>query len=261
MTRINIYAKADDDYDSYDKPALLGWFDPATSEAFEQDTEWDGNNMIGVITRSQWVDESLYRTKGGKWVRNNNATRYMNGPNLFEFLTDDEARDWLLRSECNDEAIERFFGDVADEEDRRPGRPEIGGRVTMSLGELLPAIDAYAARAGFSRAAAVRQLAGYGLVTASLPVGMKPIVFECDVVTGRIEIDDADWTDEDARWRFIADPFGTGASVMGAEVEPWGEDETGMERATKAVRELGYTIDGWEGEPGGTWRATITGRA
>ncbi len=168
MTRINIYAKADESgRDSYGKPVLLGWFDPKTAEIFEQDKRWDGSNMVGVITGSQWVDEYLYRTKGGKWVRNNDATRYMGGPDTYEFLTDDEARDWFLRSECNDGAIERFFGDVADEEDRRAGRPEIGGRITISLGtELLPKADAYAAGHGLSRAEAVRQLVETALAGA-----------------------------------------------------------------------------------------------
>jgi hypothetical protein len=261
MTRINIYTSDDEQAYGYGKPSLLGWFDPATSEAFEQDTRWDGNNMVGVITGSQWVDECLYRTKGGKWVRNNNATRYMGGPNTFEFLADDEARDWLLRSECNDEAIERFFGDVAEEEDRRPGRPTIGEPVGVRLGDHLPAIDEFAARAGLKRAAAVRRLAAIGLRAVTLPPGMQPIVVECNVVTGRIEIDGTDdWADRDARWEFIVDRC-SGASALGVTVEPWGENEFSMERAGQAVRDLGYTIGEWEGEAGGTWRAVVTGRA
>jgi hypothetical protein len=161
MTRINIYAPADEYGD--EKPALLGWFDPANAECFEQGKEWDGNNMIGVISRSEWIDEYLYRTKGGKWVRNHDAHRYMGGSDTYQFVTDAEARDWLLRSEANDEAVKRLFGDVADEEDRRAGRPEIGGAVHVRLGEALAKVDAYAAERKIKRADAVRLLAEGGL--------------------------------------------------------------------------------------------------
>jgi hypothetical protein len=177
MTRINVYTTADDsDYAAYDaKPELLGWFDTASAELFEQDKRWDGSNMVGVITGSQWVDEYLYRTKGGRWVRNRDARRYMNGPDTYEFITDEQARDWLLRSEANDEAAERFFGPVEDE--RGPGRPEIGGAVHVRFGEeLLAMVDAYAAGRSISRAEAIRRLTQDAVTrarvndTAPLPV-------------------------------------------------------------------------------------------
>lgn len=43
-------------------------------------------------------------------------------------------------------------------EDRGPGRPEIGGRVNIRLGDLVEAVDKWAERAGLSRADAVRKL-------------------------------------------------------------------------------------------------------
>ncbi len=168
MSRINVYAKtAPSSYDSYDStPELLGWFDPAKAERFDQDGEWDGNNMIGVLTGSQWIDEYLYRTKGGRWVRNLDSTRYCNGPDTYEFLTDEQAKDWLLRSGNHDEAVERFFGEI--EEERGPGRPEIGGRVTLALGpDLLAAVDALAAQAGVKRAEIIRQML-QGMVDAGV---------------------------------------------------------------------------------------------
>ncbi len=162
MTRVSIYAQPDDHTGPGDKPALLGWFDPARAERFGQGREWDGSNLIGVITGSQWIDESLYRTAGGKWIRNYDATRYHNGPDVYEFLDGEQARDWLLRS-GNDEAVERFFGAVAEEEDRRPGRPEVGGRVNTRLGDLLPRVDEWGAAHGISRAEAIRELVQRGL--------------------------------------------------------------------------------------------------
>lgn len=151
MGRINVYADAE----------LAGWFDPDSAERFDQDTEWDGHNSIGVITKSQWVDEYLYRTKGGRWVLNEDAHRYMNGPDTYRFITDDEAKDWLLRSVCNDEAVERFFDKI--EEERGPGRPKIGNEVLVRLGDLLGPVDDYAARTALNRAEAIRDLINLGL--------------------------------------------------------------------------------------------------
>lgn len=43
------------------------------------------------------------------------------------------------------------------------GRPEIGGKVHVALGDLLPRVDAYAAAQTVSRAEAIRQLLDRGL--------------------------------------------------------------------------------------------------
>jgi hypothetical protein len=165
MTRVNVY----DDISDYEQAegmtrALLGWFDPAKAERFDQDTRWDGNNMVGVLTGSQWVDEYLYRTSGGRWVRNHDATRYCNGPDKYEFLTDEQAKDWLLRSGNHDDAVERFFGE--GEEESGPGRPGVGAAVHVRLGDdLQAAVDALAAQAGVKRAEMIRRML-QGLVDA-----------------------------------------------------------------------------------------------
>jgi hypothetical protein len=160
MTRINVYT----DIDEYgaDTGELAGWFNTDSAEQFNQDTEWDGSNLIGVITKSQWVYEYLYRTKGGRWVLNHDEHRYRNGPDTYRFINDDEARDWLLRSQCNDEAVKRFFGEV--EEESGPGRPEIGGAVHVRLGDLLGRVDLYARESKYSRAEAIRELVLAGLI-------------------------------------------------------------------------------------------------
>lgn len=220
---------------------------------------WSDRDVItGDGSGGAGVGEAVMLTAGGKWALEH-WTNWQGQSNRYHWINAEEAHAWLLRNGEN-EAVEEYFGDQP-EEINLGGRPAIGGEALVRLGELRAPIDEYAARAELSRAAAVRRLAGFGLATVTLPVGMKPIVIECDVVTGRIEMDDASWADGDARWGFIADPFGSGANVMGTEVEPWGMDEFGMERATEAVRALGYTISEWEGEPGGTWKAIVTGRA
>jgi hypothetical protein len=168
MTRINVYTAPDEyatGYHAYThEPQLLGWFDPKAAEVFEQDKRWDGSNMIGVITGSQWIDESLYRTKGGRWVLNSNASRYHSGPNTYTFITGEQARDWLLRSECNDEAIARFFGEIEDE--RGPGRPKVGDQVCFTVpADVLTDLDAIAERDKTTRSALLRR-ATIAFVTA-----------------------------------------------------------------------------------------------
>jgi len=159
MSRVNVYKTYYDDLDDYTDSetteVLAGWFDPTKAEVFEQDKRWDGNNMVGVITGSQWIDEYLYRTKGGRWVLNHDAHRYRGGPDTYQFLTDAQAKDWLLRSECNDDAVERFFGEI--EEEHGPGRPGIGEQVCFTIpADDLAEIDAIAGRDGLARSATLR---------------------------------------------------------------------------------------------------------
>lgn len=154
MRRVNVWSPATEDGEpSY----MLGWFDIDAAEVFEQGTMWDGNNKVGVITRSQFVDECLYRTAGGRWVLHHDGHRAYNGPITYRFISADEARDWLIRSEVNEEAIGEFFGPL--EPERGPGRPEVGPAIHVRLTpELLAALDVEAERQGTSRAATVRHL-------------------------------------------------------------------------------------------------------
>jgi hypothetical protein len=153
MTRINVHNPLDGTLD--------GWFDPDKAERFDSDRRWDGHNRVSVITGSAWVDEWLYRTRRGRWVLNRDSSRYNSGPFSYEFVDDNAARDWLLRSEGNDDAAGRFFGDIPEESG--PGRPEIGGAIHVRLGELLADLDAYAQAEKCSRAEAVRRLIATGI--------------------------------------------------------------------------------------------------
>ena len=158
MARINVY-----EISEYGERTLAGWFDPMKCESFAEGHRWDGNNNIGVISGApiSFVDETLYRTPGGRWVRNSDRTRYYSGADHYAFLTDDEARDWLLRSEDNDEAVERYFGEQADEAGPAPaGRPSMGDAPAITVkvpAELLARIDAAAEDADIARAEWIRR--------------------------------------------------------------------------------------------------------
>ena len=158
MARTNVY-----EISEFGERTLAGWFDPMKCESFTEGHRWDGNNNIGVISGApiSFVDETLYRTPGGRWVRNSDRTRYPNGADVYQFLSDDEARDGLLRSEDNDEAIERYFGEQGDEAGPAPtGRPSMGDAPPITVkvpAELLARIDTAAGRAGIARAEWIRR--------------------------------------------------------------------------------------------------------
>ena len=146
MARINVC----DDFGE-----LAGWFDENKAERFSEATWWDGSNHVSVATGSQWDHQVLYRTKGGRWVLHS-WSQWQGRPERYRFITDAEAQTWLLKNE-HDAAVERFFGEI--EEERGPGRPEIGPVIQVRLPEeLLERVDALAGQTGASRAETIRQL-------------------------------------------------------------------------------------------------------
>lgn len=93
------------------------YFIPAKSTSFEDGTRWNGHSNIGLNSGSEWIDETLWLTPAGRWILNRDETRYHAGPDHYAYITDDQARDWLIRSEINEEAITEHFGPLPDEPD------------------------------------------------------------------------------------------------------------------------------------------------
>jgi hypothetical protein len=95
---------------------LAGWFDRDKATAYRENSYWDGRNTVGVESRVDikfvWV--GLYRTAGGRWVLRENYHRYMDGGASSTFITDEEARIWLLRNEKHN-ALQKHFGPIEDE--------------------------------------------------------------------------------------------------------------------------------------------------
>lgn len=163
MDRTNIFADHDDH-------RIIGWFDWDAIKGRWSDRDHNGNGSRGTGR-----GEEVILTAGGKWVMNH-WTAWQGESSTRVYITPDEAREWLIANN-EDAAAEEHFGDIPDEEDRRPGgRPEIGGRVTTALGDRLEEIDAYAAARGLSRAEAIRRLVSAGL-SASFTQG-EPAGFE-----------------------------------------------------------------------------------
>jgi hypothetical protein len=139
---------------------FVGWFDRAKAEKFEEATRWDGNNHISIATGSQYDHEILYRTAGGRWVLHS-WSQWEGRPERYQFTNADEAREWLLLNE-EDEAVEKYFGEIEDEVG--PGRPEIGPPILVHLpAEMTARLDALAEQDGVPRAEVIRRLLGEAL--------------------------------------------------------------------------------------------------
>lgn len=160
MARTNIYDT------TADGRTLVGWYDPDQCETWEPSTRWDGNNRVPLVTGSYTEWERLYRTPGGRWVLHH-WSRWQGRPDEHRFVTDEEARDWLLRNETEEEEIERVTGERVEAE-RGPGQPRIGTpiKVTLPDGDIA-ALDGWVAEGrASSRSDAVRQAVTRGLATA-----------------------------------------------------------------------------------------------
>ena len=113
MARINVFHSDPMDDDA---PQLVGWFDDdKIVEDVRETKRWDGQNHRGVMSGLQIGDERLYRTAGGRWVTRYDARSEFNGSLTYTFLTDREAREWLLR-DGDDEIVERYWGKIPEED-------------------------------------------------------------------------------------------------------------------------------------------------
>ncbi len=137
------------------EPRTVSWFLPTKATRYPTRT----------ATPPGQLPEALYRTAEGRWVlyalhRETDYT-YTN-----EFVSDDTARAWLESHGYTDAAAE----DAADSnDDRGPGRPTVGGRVAVSLGDdLLARVDAAAAADATTRAATLRRLLATALTVHDL---------------------------------------------------------------------------------------------
>lgn len=149
MDRTNIFAAHDD-------KTVVGWFDWDKIQAHYGDKDYNGNGSRGTARGT-----GIVLTAGGRWV-SQYWTAWQGEHATFTYITPDEARDWLIANN-EEEAIVEHFGGLPEEEDRRPGRPEIGSPVQVRLGDLLGQVDEWAAARAMTRAEAVRKLVEHGL--------------------------------------------------------------------------------------------------
>jgi hypothetical protein len=136
---------------------VIGWFDHRKAERFDE---------ISPQVPGRDEHQILFHTAEGRWVLYGyiyrQPGRALGTGNTF--ISGDQARDWLERN-GHDGAAVRYFGETAE---RGPGRPAIGGRVTIPVGDgRLAVVDAWARDRKVSRAEAIRQLLDIAFATRS----------------------------------------------------------------------------------------------
>ncbi|HEY2763440.1 MAG TPA: hypothetical protein VGJ13_05420 [Pseudonocardiaceae bacterium] len=159
MTRIYVTETDTDSYDPWESDEQAprrraGFFTEESATYWHGDKAvFDGSNLADVNTRDQNRGQGLYRTAKGRWVLRT-WSNWQGEVDTYSYVTEDDARDWLIFN-AEEDAAQKYFGEIEDE--RGPGRPEVGGAVHVRLGDLLPSLDAWASRAAVSRADAVRE--------------------------------------------------------------------------------------------------------
>ncbi len=170
MTRINVYHYPDHDSADYDPlpPVLDGWFDDSKAQCIEETRWWRGTDLQSVHTTKTFEHQGLYRTAGGRWVLHA-WSQWQGTTPTYRFITDDQAREWLIRNE-DDDLVTKYFGEL--EEERGPGRPAVGPPINIRLGDLLPAVDQKARDEGVTRNEMIRRLVAAGI--AGQPLNLRP---------------------------------------------------------------------------------------
>lgn len=156
MDRTNVTAR--DEYTG--ELDVIGWFDRDRATEWQEDTRWDGNNHISLATGSQHDHEKLLRTAQGRWVIHSSSA-WQTVQDAWRYIDGDDARTWLIANEYDAAAIaDAGLGELPEESGPSlGGRPAIGGKALLSLGDdLLAQLVAEADRRGVTRAALVREL-------------------------------------------------------------------------------------------------------
>jgi len=74
-----------------------GWFDRDSARNWEEDSEWNGSNMVSTATRNQWCHESLYLTPKGAWILEA-WSQYQDSRTTYCRISTRDAASWLIRS-------------------------------------------------------------------------------------------------------------------------------------------------------------------
>lgn len=68
------------------------------TESWDEATRWDGNNHISKATGSQWVHETLYKSRKGRYYVVHESQWQGSTPHA-EWVSNHEAARWLLNNE------------------------------------------------------------------------------------------------------------------------------------------------------------------
>ncbi len=70
---------------------------------------YGGSNMVSPHTRDEFRGETLYLTKGGRWLVEH-WTRWQDERGWYEYITDEQAWEWLVENGESEAVVSRLFG-------------------------------------------------------------------------------------------------------------------------------------------------------
>ena len=73
------------------------WFSKDTADFWKEESDHNGQNWISRATGSQWEHETLYRTKGGRFVLNH-WSNWQGSTETYEEIDNDEAAIWFSKN-------------------------------------------------------------------------------------------------------------------------------------------------------------------
>jgi hypothetical protein len=157
MQRITITSWCEDEYGD-PRQKVVGWFDADVAEKFAERREaFDGANLAGVHLRDQNRGQTLYHTKGDRWVLLQWSC-WKGEADDWQYIGVADAQEWLILNGESDETMQRLFG-APPEPERGPGRPEIGPTIDVRMPqEMIARVDDFASKVGLSRAETIRQM-------------------------------------------------------------------------------------------------------
>ena len=87
------------------------WFSEDKAECFGEETYWNGNNWISKVTGKQQYHESLYLTKGGKFILKEYSD-YIS-KDEYTIIDKDAAATWFSKNELEPHSkCEKEFNDL-----------------------------------------------------------------------------------------------------------------------------------------------------
>lgn len=88
------------------------WFDADSAEAITETSTHDGRNHISDATGSQTEHETLYRTKGGKWILNHYSD-WQGTTETYEEINNEDAARWMAKQGMEPhEIVAKEFNDL-----------------------------------------------------------------------------------------------------------------------------------------------------
>ena len=86
------------------------WFDSEKAECYKENFYHDGRNFISKATGSQFEHETVYITKGGKFILNG-WSNWQGSVETYKIISKEEAAEWFGKQGFQDSEIPDIFLD------------------------------------------------------------------------------------------------------------------------------------------------------